>query len=89
VDFHSQVNHIFCICQIPDKKLEYNEAVHQLFVHFKKGYSSVRRDVLCNILTTFGITVTSVTLIKMCLNASYTKNVAVGEHLTHLLLRII
>jgi hypothetical protein len=30
--------------------LEYNEAVHQLFVDFKKAYDSVRREVLYNIL---------------------------------------
>ena len=40
-------DHIFCIRQI----LVYNEAVHQLFVDFKKAYDSVRREVevLCNI----------------------------------------
>ena len=37
------------------KKWEYNEAVHQLFVCVKKAYDSVRRDVLYNILTEFGI----------------------------------
>ena len=43
-----QVNycHIFCIRQIPEKKWEYNEAVHQLFIDFKKAYDSVRREVL-------------------------------------------
>ena len=37
------------------KKLEYNEAVHQLFLDFKDTYNSVRREVLYNILTEFGI----------------------------------
>ena len=32
------------------KKWEYNEAVHQLFIDFKKAYDSVRREVLYNIL---------------------------------------
>ena len=41
---------IFCIRQILEKKCEYNEAVHQLFVDFKKAYDSVRREVLYNIL---------------------------------------
>jgi len=36
-------------------KWEYNEAVHQLFVYFKKAYDSVRREVLCNIIIVFGI----------------------------------
>jgi hypothetical protein len=35
---------------ILERKWEYNETVHQLFVDFKKAYDSVRREVLCNIL---------------------------------------
>jgi hypothetical protein len=27
------------------KKWEYNETVHQLFIDFRKGYGSVRREV--------------------------------------------
>jgi hypothetical protein len=42
----STTDHIFCIRQILEKKLEYNEAVHQLFIDFKKAYDSVRREVL-------------------------------------------
>ena len=34
----STTDHIFCICQIPEKEWEYNEAVHQLFIDFKKPY---------------------------------------------------
>jgi len=32
-----------------------NEAVHQLFIDFKKAYDSVRREVLYNILFGFDI----------------------------------
>ena len=32
-----------------EKKLEYNEEVHQLFIDFKKAYDSVRREVLYRI----------------------------------------
>jgi len=39
-------DHIFCIRHILENKREYNEAVHQLFVDFKKAYDSVRREVL-------------------------------------------
>ena len=46
----STTDHIFCICQILEKKWEYNEAVHQLFIDFKKAYDSVRREVLYHIL---------------------------------------
>jgi hypothetical protein len=33
----STTDHIFCIRQILEKKWEDNEAVHQLFIDFKKG----------------------------------------------------
>ena len=37
---------VFCIRQIIEKKLEYNEAVHQIFTDFKKTCDSLRREVL-------------------------------------------
>jgi len=45
-----QTDHIFCICQILQKKWEYSEAVNQLFIDFKKPCDSIRREVLYNIL---------------------------------------
>jgi hypothetical protein len=51
----STTDHIFHIRQILEKKWEHNEAVHQLFIDFKKAYDSVRRDALYNILIEFGI----------------------------------
>jgi hypothetical protein len=51
------------------KKIEeYNEAVRHLFINFKKAYDSVTREVLCNILIGFSITMKLVRLIKMYLN---------------------
>jgi hypothetical protein len=47
---------IFCICQTLEKKWDYNETVHQLFIDFKKAYNSVRREVLYNIPIEFGVT---------------------------------
>jgi hypothetical protein len=38
----STTDHIFSIRQMLEKKWEYNEAVHQLFIDFKKAYDSVR-----------------------------------------------
>ena len=52
-----------CTGEIFEKKWEYSEAVHQLFVDFKKAYDSVRREVLYNIVTEFGIDVNLVSLI--------------------------
>ena len=39
----STTDHLFCIRQMLEKKWEYNKAVHQLFIDFKKAYDSVRR----------------------------------------------
>jgi hypothetical protein len=40
--FRHNTDQIFCIRQILEKKWEYNEAVHQLFVDLKKACDSVR-----------------------------------------------
>jgi hypothetical protein len=42
-----------------------HEAVHQLFIYFKKAYNSVKREVLHNILMDFGNPMKPVRLIKM------------------------
>jgi hypothetical protein len=66
----STTGHIF---SIHEKKWEYNEAVHQLFIDFKKAYDSVRREVLYNILIEFGIPMKLVRLTKMCLSETYSR----------------
>jgi hypothetical protein len=53
---------------------------HELFIDFKKGYDSVMREVLYNILLEFGVPVKLVRLIKMCLNEMYSK-AHKGKHL--------
>jgi len=77
----SATDHIFCIRQILEKQWEYNEAVHQLFIDFKKAYDSVRRQVLYNILIEFVISEKLVRLIKMCLCEIYSW-IRVGKHLS-------
>jgi sorting nexin-29 len=37
----STTDQIFWICQILEKKWEYNETIYQLFIDFKKAYNSV------------------------------------------------
>jgi hypothetical protein len=72
---------IFCIHQILEKKWEYNETVHQLFIDFRKAYDSVRREVLYKILIEFGIPRKLVRLIKMCLSETYSE-IHTGKHLS-------
>jgi len=50
--------------------------VHQLFIDFKKAYDSVRREVLYNIVTEFGIPKKLVRLIKMCLRVRIGNNLS-------------
>jgi hypothetical protein len=64
----STTDQIFHIRQILEKKCEYNETVHQIFLYLKKAYESVRKEVLYNILLEFVALMELVKLIKMCLN---------------------
>jgi len=77
----STTDHLFCICQILEEKWEYTEAVHHLFIYFKKAYDLVRREVLYNILIEFGFPLKLVRLIKMCLNETCSR-VRVGKNLS-------
>jgi hypothetical protein len=49
------------------------ETVQQLLTDFMKAYDSIRRAVLYNILTEFGVLMKPVRLIKICLNETYGK----------------
>jgi hypothetical protein len=70
----STTDHIFCNRQILDKKNGDNkEAVHQLFVHFKKTCDSVRREVFYNILIVFDIPMKMISLIKVCVTETYSR----------------
>jgi hypothetical protein len=69
----STTHQIFCICQILEKKWEYNETVHQLFIDFRKVYDSVKKEILYNVLKKFRVPMKLVRLIKMCLNETYSK----------------
>jgi len=64
-----------------EKKWEYTEEVHQLFIDFKKAYDSVRREVLYKILIEFGIPRKLVRLIKMSLTETYSR-VGVGKNVS-------
>jgi hypothetical protein len=57
-----------------------NEAVHQLFIDFKRAYDSLRREVLYNIIIEFGVPMKLISLIKICLNETFSK-VCIGKYL--------
>ena len=76
----STIDNTFCIRQTLEKKWEYIEEVHQLFIDFKKAYDSVRWEVLY-ILIEFGIPRKLVRLIKMSLTETYNR-VRVGKNVS-------
>jgi len=78
---HVVKKHLKNIIHILEKKLEYNEEVHQLFIDFKKPYDSVRREVLYKILIEFGIPSQLERLIKMSLTEIYSR-VRVGKNVS-------
>jgi sorting nexin-29 len=55
--------------------------MHQLFIYFKKAHDSVRRVVLYNILTEFGIPMKLARLIEVCINETYSR-IRVGKQLS-------
>ena len=64
-----------------EKRWEYNEPVHQLFMDFKKAYDSVRNRVLYKILIKFRIPRKLVRLIKLSLTGTYSR-VRVGKNMS-------
>jgi hypothetical protein len=68
----STTDQIFYIRQVLEKKWEYNGALHQQFIDFKKAYS-VKIEVRYNILLEYGIPKKPDRLIKMCLNETCSK----------------
>jgi hypothetical protein len=62
-----------------EKKWEYNETVHQVFIDFKKVYDPVRREVLYNIRIEYGVPIKLVRLIRIFLNETYSR-VCIGKH---------
>jgi hypothetical protein len=67
----SVTDHIFCIQQMLEKKWEYKDTVHQLFINFKTAHDSVWREASQNILTEFRIPRKLVGPVQMCLNETY------------------
>jgi hypothetical protein len=77
----STTDQIFCICQILEKKWEYNETVHQLFIHRLEESLIQQGGKYCTIFSDFVVPMELVTLIKMCLNKTHNE-VRIGKHLS-------
>jgi hypothetical protein len=79
----SITNRIFCILQIHEKKWEYTEVVSNASAinRLQKPYDSVRRKILYNIPSKFGISRKLVRLLKMCLSNTDSR-VRVGKNLS-------
>jgi hypothetical protein len=60
---------------------EYNGTVHQLFIDFKEAYDSVKREILYDILLEFCVPKKLFSLMKLCLNETYSK-ICIGKHLS-------
>jgi len=67
----SNIDQLFYIRQMVEKKWEYKEAVHRILINIKKAYDSVRSEVLYNILMKIGIPKNLLSLIKMYLLETY------------------
>jgi hypothetical protein len=89
VDFDAIVR-LLIICSAVDKYLRNNgnttkQFISSLYIDFKKAYDLVRREVLYNILTEFGIPMKMERLIKMCLTETCSR-VRVAKNLSDMFL---
>jgi hypothetical protein len=81
VYFNADQIFFFYISQVLEKKLEYNEAIHQLFIDFKEADDSVRREVLYSMFIELGEPMKLVWLIKLCLNKTCSR-VRISKYLS-------
>ncbi|CAG4936021.1 unnamed protein product [Colias eurytheme] len=77
----STIDQIFLIKQIMEKRWEYSQSMHALFVDFEKAYDSIDRGALFAILKELGIPIKLVDLIKVAIGES-SMHVRVGKELT-------
>jgi hypothetical protein len=61
------------------RNLAFINTLHRLSINVKKAYVSVRKEVLYNILTEFGVPLKLVRLTEMCLIETYSK-IHVDKH---------
>ena len=83
MDFEAtgQLVSIYCAFVKYLRKMGINGAVYQLFTDFKKAYDSCGKDVLHNILISFGNPMKLVRVLKMCQSETYSR-LRVGKSLS-------
>jgi hypothetical protein len=67
--------------------MNYKEAVHQLFISFKKVCDSVRKEFFYNILIEYCILTKPLRLVEMCLNEKYSRG-RVGKYFSDIILTL-
>ncbi|CAG9130045.1 unnamed protein product [Plutella xylostella] len=77
----STVDQIFLLKQLMEKKWEYAQSIHSLFVDFTKAYDSIDREALFTILRNFKIPAKIVSMVEVATRESRMK-VRVGGELT-------
>ncbi|CAG9134902.1 unnamed protein product [Plutella xylostella] len=77
----STVDQIFLLKQLMEKKWEYAQSIHSLFVDFTKAYDSIDREALFTILRNFKIPAKIVSMVEVATKESRMK-VRVGGELT-------
>jgi len=87
----STIDHIHTIRQIAEKRYEYNEDLHLVFIDFKQAYDSINREELWKVLRYLGIPQKYINLIKMCnrkTNLKVKSGLRQGDALSPMLLNI-
>ena len=83
----STADQIFTIQQILEKKWEFDQSVHQLYIDFKKVYDSIKRERMYEILTRWGIPKKLANLVQVCLKDTRGR-VRIGNQMSKLLIFI-
>lgn len=73
----STIDNIYILRMLGEKKYEFNQNVHMLFIDFKKAFDSINREYLWKCMRQIGIPNKLINLIKSCtLNSKYKIKVA-------------
>ena len=69
----STVDHIFCLRQLIEKEMAFNQPLHLLFVDLEKAYDSVPLKKLWKALEQYNISTSITRAIKNCMKTLFRK----------------